>query len=287
MLENNNRQVSIVLPVYNEEANIKETLDKLLNSVKAYNLECEIITVDDGSNDRTVQFIKEYPVKLIQHEYNKGYGAALKTGIRSAKYDIIAISDADGTYPVERIPELVSFINNHDMVVGARSYISLPLIRRPAKWILNKYANYLVRYNIPDINSGMRIFRKDVFDKFRGMLPNGFSFTTTITLALLSNDYRVKYVPIDYFKRGGKSKIRPIRDTVNFFSLVTRVSLYFNPLRVFIPIALLLLFLGFVFLCYDIYMKDITDKTMMTFLWGMQFGVMGLLADMISRLRQD
>jgi len=287
MSEISNKQVSIILPVYNEEANIRETFDKLLISVEAHNLACEIIVVDDGSKDRTVQLIKEYPVKIIQHEYNKGYGAALKTGIRCAQYGIIAISDADGTYPVERIPELVSFINNHDMVVGARSYINLPLVRRPAKWILNKYANYLVHYKIPDLNSGMRVFRKDVFDKFRGMLPNGFSFTTTITLALLSNDYRVKYVPIDYFKRGGKSKIRPIRDTVNFFSLVTRVSLYFNPLRVFIPIALSLLFLGLVFLGHDIYIRNITDKTMMAFLWGMQFGIMGLLADMISHLKQD
>jgi hypothetical protein len=173
------------------------------------------------------------------------------------------------------------------MVVGARNQIELPLIRRPAKWLLNKYANYLVKYQIPDLNSGLRVFKKDVYKKFRGMLPSGFSFTTTITLALLSNDYQIKYLPINYFKRGGKSKIRPIRDTINFFSLVTRVSLYFNPLRVFMPIALLLLTMGVVSLGYDLYQRDITDRTMIVFLWGMQFGVMGLLADMISRLRRD
>jgi len=287
MPENNNKQVSIILPVYNEEANIKETLDKLLNSVKVHSLECEVIVVDDGSQDRTKEVIRQYDVKLIKHEKNRGYGAALKTGIHFAKYDIIAMSDADGTYPVERIPELIKYIDEYDMVVGARSYVKLPLIRRPAKWILNKYANYLVKQRIPDLNSGMRVFRKDMFNKFGGMLPNGFSFTTTITLALLSNDYRVKYIPIDYFKRGGKSKIRPIRDTINFFSLVTRVSLYFNPLRVFMPMALSLLTLGVIFLGYDIYFRNITDRTMIVFLWGMQVGIMGLLADMISRLRQD
>jgi len=115
-------------------------------------------------------------------------------------------------------------------------------------------------------------------------LPNGFSFTTTITLALLSNSYRVKYISINYFERGGKSKIRPIRDTIGFFSLITRTSLYFNPLRVFMPISLSFLTVGFILLAYEIFVaQDITDKTMILFLWGMQFGIMGLLADMISR----
>ncbi len=288
MPENSNKQVSIVLPVYNEEANIKETFDKLLNSVKAHNLECEIIVVDDGSKDRTKEIIKQYDVKLIEHEQNKGYGAALKTGIHFAKYDIIAMSDADGTYPVEQIPGLVKYIDNYDMVVGARNenYAKVNLLRHLVKWFLNKYANYLVKEKIPDLNSGLRVFKKDVYERFRGLLPNGFSFTTTITLALLSNDYRVKYIPIEYFKRGGKSKFKPISDTINFFSLITRTSLYFNPLRVYMPIALLLLCLGIIFLSYDIYMRDVTDKTMMAFLWGIQFAAIGLLADMISRQRR-
>ena len=162
----------------------------------------------------------------------------------------------------------------------------MPLTRRPAKWILRKYANYLVKQKIPDLNSGLRVFKKDIFEKFRSILPSGFSLTSTITLALLSNDYRVKYVPIDYYKRGGKSKIKPIRDTINFFSLITRASLYFNPLRVFVPIALSLLGIGSVLLGYDIFVsQNITDKTIMILLWGMQFGILGLLADMISHRR--
>ena len=281
--ENNKKQVSIIIPVYNEEMRIGEVLGNLLDSIKLWNFECEVIVVDDCSNDKTPEILEKYDVKLIRHEQNKGYGASLKTGIHFSQYDIIAITDADGTYPVDKIPELVNLIDKYDMIVGARKYMNLPLITRPAKWILNKYANYLVKYKIPDLNSGLRVFRKDVYSKFKRFLPNGFSFTTTITLALLSNDYLVKYVPIDYFKRAGKSKIKPIRDTINFFSLITRTSLYFNPLRVFMPVALLLLILGLVSFGYDIYMRDITDKTMMLFLWGMQFGIIGLLADMISR----
>lgn len=286
--KNTKHQVSIVIPAYNEESRIKEVLDSLLNNVKLQDMKYEIIVVDDGSQDKTAEIVKKYDVQLIQHEQNKGYGASLKTGVRHAQYNIIAITDGDGSYPVDRIPELVSFIDEYDMVVGARtgSNVKIPLARRPAKWILNKYANYLVKYKIPDLNSGLRVFRKDIFEKFQNILPSGFSLTSTITLALLSNDYRVKYVPIDYYERGGKSKIKPIRDTINFFSLITRASLYFNPLRIFIPIALLLLGLGAVLLGYDLFiLQNITDKTIMVLLWGMQFGILGFLADIISHRR--
>lgn len=277
------KQISIVIPAYNEESKIGSVLDNLAAVIGE---DGEIIVVDDGSSDGTAEIVKKHNVRLIQNEQNKGYGASLKEGIRRAQHDIIAIADADGTYPIERIPEFADFIGDYDMVVGARigNHVKVPLIRRPAKWILNKYANYLVREKIPDLNSGLRVFKKDVFKKFQNLLPNGFSFTTTITLALLSNSYRVKYISINYFERGGKSKIKPIRDTISFFSLITRTSLYFNPLRVFMPISLSFLTVGFILLAYEIFVaQDITDKTMILFLWGMQFGIMGLLADMISR----
>lgn len=283
---NNKKQVSVVVPAYNEEANIGGTLDVLLLIKNSSEADFEIIVVDDASSDRTVEVVKKYDVKLIQHEHNRGYGASLKTGIHYTQYDIIAITDADSTYPINKIPELVNFIGDYDMVVGARKFVHVPLIRRPAKWILNKYANYLVREKIPDLNSGLRVFKKDIYEKFRGILPPGFSFTTTITLAFLSNDYRVKYTPIDYFKRGGRSKIKPIRDTINFFALVTRASLYFHPLRVYAPISFVLLGIGIILFSRDVYMRDITDKTMMFFLWGIQFGILGFLADMISRQKK-
>ncbi len=286
MHEKTKKQVSIIIPAYNEESRIAQVLDYLLNQVNFGHIEYEVIVVDDGSTDKTVQILEGYDLKIVKHEKNKGYGASLKDGIAQAQYDLIAITDADGTYPVDRIPELIGYMDDYDMAVGARTGkgAQIPLIRKPAKWLLSKYANYLVKENIPDLNSGLRVFKKEIYQKFRNLLPSGFSFTTTITLALLSNDYRVKYIPIKYFKRGGKSKIKPIRDTINFFALVTRTSLYFNPLRVFIPISLALLIVGFILLAYEIFVsRDITDKTMILFLWGMQFGIMALLADMISR----
>ncbi|OGZ34025.1 MAG: hypothetical protein A3I88_02595 [Candidatus Portnoybacteria bacterium RIFCSPLOWO2_12_FULL_39_9] len=282
------RAVSIVIPAYNEESRIGAVLNDLLAMIKSWNIECEIIVVDDGSKDKTAQIAGGFDVQLVQHKQNKGYGASLKTGIRQARYNIIGIADADGTYPVERVPELVRFIGEYDMAVGARvgKNVKMPLFRRPAKWLLNKYANYLVQEKIPDLNSGLRVFKKDVFEKFRSILPNGFSFTTTLTLALLSNDYQVRYIPIDYFERGGKSKIRPFRDTVNFFTLITKTSLYFNPLRVYMPIALSLLGFGAISFGYDIFvLQNITDRTMALFLWGVQLGVIGLLADMMSHRR--
>jgi len=262
-----------VIPAYNEESRIGAVLNDLLAMIKSWNIECEIIVVDDGSKDKTAQIAGGFDVQLVQHKQNKGYGASLKTGIRQARYNIIG---------------MVRFIGEYDMAVGARvgKNVKMPLFRRPAKWLLNKYANYLVQEKIPDLNSGLRVFKKDVFEKFRSILPNGFSFTTTLTLALLSNDYQVRYIPIDYFERGGKSKIRPFRDTVNFFTLITKTSLYFNPLRVYMPIALSLLGFGAISFGYDIFvLQNITDRTMALFLWGVQLGVIGLLADMMSHRR--
>jgi len=288
--EINKKRVSIVMPVYNEEKSIKMSLNKLFNVMQATNLEFEVIVVDDGSKDKTVEMIRGVDVKLIRQEANLGYGAALKAGIEQACYDLIAIIDADGTYPADYLPELISWMDNYDMTVGARigSRVEIPLLRRLPKIILNKYANYLVKRNIPDLNSGMRVFRKDLYKKFRNLLPSGFSFTSTITLALLSNSYLVKYVPIDYYKREGKSKIKPISDTINFFKLVSKITLYFNPLRIFIPLTVTFIVLGFILLCYDIFLADnITDKTILILFLGMQFGLIGILADIIIHQRES
>ena len=152
----------------------------------------------------------------------------------------VVITDSDGTYPNDRIPELAAMMTDWDMVVGARTgdEVRVPLVRRPAKWALNMLANVLVETRIPDLNSGLRVFRREVVLRFLPILPNGFSFTTTITLAMLSEGYRVTFVPIDYYARQGRSKIRPVYDTLNFLQLIVRTVLYFNPLRVFLPLSL-------------------------------------------------
>jgi glycosyltransferase involved in cell wall biosynthesis len=284
--KNGNSKISIIVPAYNEVKGIKSVLDGLLSLDKGY----EIIVVDDGSGDDTAEVVKPFSnVRLIRHEYNLGYGAALKTGIRSATGDIIIITDADGTYPYNQIPVLADIINDSNcaMVVGARNKknVKIPLVRRPAKWCLNRLANYLSGIRIPDLNSGLRAMRRPVVEKFFHLLPDGFSLTTTITLAMLTNGYSVKYISIDYFKREGKSKIHPIKDTLNFIQLIIRTVLYFNPLRVFIPFSVSLVILSFLVLFLSgIFTEKAMDVTFGVILMSAVIVMaIGMLADLIDK----
>jgi glycosyltransferase involved in cell wall biosynthesis len=283
--------MSIVIPVYNEENGLAPVLDELLKTLDelALLIPVEIIIVNDGSKDNTSLALAAYAgkVKILEHPQNRGYGAALKTGIRQALYPWILITDADGTYPNEFIPNVLEHRGIHDMVVGARigERTHIPLIRRPPKWVLRKLASYLSQQNIPDLNSGFRLMRKDLVEKFLNILPNGFSFTTTITLAMLSAGYQVRYVPINYNKREGKSKIRPIADTLNFIKLIVRTVLYFDPLRIFLPIAFFFfissLLVGFGSFIFFEKLMDVT--TVLFFVTSVQVLAMGMLADMLNR----
>lgn len=286
--------VSIIIPAYNEEVSIKDTLEKISLILSEEEINYEIIVVDDGSTDNTKQIIKQFKkVVLLEHLNNQGYGASLKDGIKIAKFPWILITDADGTYPIEEIPNLCKFVPDYDMVVGARIKKSakIPSLRKPAKWFLNKLANYLTHTEIPDLNSGLRIFRKEIALRFMSLFPNGFSFTTTITIASLTNDYKVKYIPIDYFKREGKSTISPIRDFVGFTQLIIRLVLYFRPLNFFIPMSLLLLVFSIVWSTKDLFQYCIGGFwscriglfSAMVFLFAMQILFFGLLADLMIK----
>lgn len=284
--------VSIVIPAYNEAAAIGPTIEAIHQMMVQTHLDGEIIIVDDGSKDGTGDVAAASPhVRLFRHPQNKGYGAALKTGIRQARHDIVLITDADGTYPIDRIPYLVQQMEQHDMVVGARTgeNVQVPLVRRPAKYALTRLANYLSGVEIPDLNSGMRAFKRDIVVGYFRLLPSGFSFTTSITLALLTNDYNVLYVPIDYFKRTGQSKIRPIRDTINFFSLVVRVVLSYRPLRVFVPVAIVFLIISSIKVLYDIQAYDfhIATSTVVMLTLTFQTIVLGLIADLVVSLHKS
>lgn len=284
------RCVTVVIPAYNEENGIAPVLEEIRKTLAQADVTSEIIVVDDGSTDETAGRAKKAGARVIRHEENRGYGAALKTGFRKACNEDVIITDADGTYPSDALLKMLPFSKDNEMVVGARTgeTVHIPLIRRPAKWMLNKLANYLSRYKIPDLNSGLRIIRKSMVEKYIGFLPDGFSFTTTITLALLVGGWRVKYIPIDYRHRTGKSKIRPVRDTLNFVSLIIRTVLYFNPLRIFAPIAVLFITAGgVVFLASWAWLPLILDTTTaILVMTGVQILVLGLLADIIVRQRR-
>jgi len=196
------------------------------------------------------------------------------------------ITDADGTYPNERIPDLVELAASADMVVGARTSanVTYSRLRSIPKWFLKHFAEWLVRRKIPDINSGLRVFRSDTVARFIRILPDTFSFTTTITLAMLTNGYDVHYEPIDYHKRVGKSKIRPIRDTLGIAQLILRTGMYFAPLRVFFPVSLLFGAGFLVSLAFDVFMRsDLTEATLVLLVASTQLGMFALLADMIDK----
>lgn len=283
------KAATIVIPAYDEASGIGQVLDDLFSVMTTSRIEHEVLVIDDGSTDRTAEVAACYPVRLLRHRKNRGYGASLKTGIRHAQHGIIVITDADGTYPSEYIPDLIEKIGEYDMVVGARlgQDAHIPLIRRPAKWFLNMLANYLVGERIPDLNSGLRAFKKDVALNLLAILPSGFSFTTAITLAMLTNDHPVLFVPIKYHKRVGSSKIRPIQDTVNFLFLILRTILLFNPLRVFVPMCLLLFALTGAKIIRDMIVFDyhVATSTVVMTMTALQVALLGLLADLIVRTR--
>ena len=281
-----------MVPAFDEEDGIEGVVSRL--SGLALSVPVEILVVDDGSTDGTVATLERiaprYPkLRVIRHDRNRGYGAALKTGFASARHEVVVITDADGTYPENRIAELLARIDaGAEMAVGARTgpEVEVPLLRRPAKAILRLLASYLAGVRIPDLNSGLRAIRRELVKTYRPILSDGFSFTTTITLSALTNGHRVDWVSIDYKKRQGTSKIRPIRDTLGFTSLIVRTVLYFNPLKVFFPAAFVigLALAGSIYV--DVFVTsppNLSEKTILCFVALIQVLSVGLLADLVDK----
>ena len=281
----NKPDVTIIIPAHNEEEGITD----VINGVKGLNTGYEIIVVDDGSTDNTYKLASETGVKVIRHPYNKGYGAALKTGIRNAETDIVLFMDADMQHKPSDIQKLIQYIGNYDMVVGARTKKSkISLLRRPGKKVLGITANYLAGMKIPDLNSGFRALKKSVAMEFMHILPNTFSFSTTITLALINSGYSVKYVPIEAPERVGTSKIKPFRDGFNFIMLIIRTIVLFNPLKVFLPISIILFFMGFSYLSYELVLHlNVPDSAILLIVSGILIFFFGILADQISSMRRE
>ncbi len=277
--------LSIVIPAYNEINAIKSGIEELQAMIAEHKLDAEIVVVDDGSTDGTYEKALETGVRVIRVDQNMGYGHSLKTGIRQTNSDYVAITDADGTYPADRLPEMLDICRNGDMVVGNRGEAmrNVPLIRKPAKWVLNKLANILAQRRIPDLNSGLRVFRRVSIEKFLGLMPNGFSFSTTSTLCMICSDLQVTYVPITYGKRIGQSKIRPT-DFFRFMLLVVRIIVLFHPLRVFLPVGAILFAMGMAKAIYDLFLFNLSESAIFALLAALVIWSLGLIADMISRL---
>ncbi len=278
------RQVSVIIPAFNEELAVREGILELREMFAATDIEAEIIIVDDGSKDKTAREAKAAGARVIQHRSNRGYGASLKTGIIAASHDVIAITDADGTYPAKYLPEMLKELEHSDMVVGSRTGadVHIPLTRKPAKWFLRVMANYVSNTKIPDLNSGLRVFRRDVAMQYFAILSDQFSFTTTITLAMLCDKYAVSYLPIDYRKRQGKSKIMPW-DAGSFAVLIMRVAMLFRPLRVFLPIALLCITYGIIKAGIDITRDpNISASAIFAFVSALMMVLVGMLGDAVA-----
>lgn len=281
--------VTVVLPVYNEAGHIKAEVDRIRAALDASAYTYEILVVDDGSDDGSADELGRIDgIRLIRFATNRGSGSARKAGTKAARGRVVVWTDADMTYPNERIPELVKELEGHDQVVGARTSEqgTVKLLRVPTKWLIRKLASYLAETPIPDLNSGLRAFRADVARQYLHLLPAGFSCVTTITMAFLANGYSVKYVPIDYSPRAGESKFHWWRDTRRYITQVVRLVLSYNPLRIFLPVGAALFALGAVKVGYDWVNKDfhVTTNTVIVLFAAFQILAIGLLADLVVRL---
>jgi glycosyltransferase involved in cell wall biosynthesis len=281
--------VSVVLPIYNERGHLRTEIERIDAALAASPYSYEIIVVDDGSNDGSSADLETIDgIRLIRHRRNRGSGAARRTGTTAARGRTVVWTDVDMTYPNERIPELVGELHDCDHVVGARTSEegTSRVFRVPAKWFIRWLASYLTETKIADLNSGLRAFRRDVAMQYIHHLPNGFSCVTTLTMSFLANDYEVKYVPIDYFPRAGTSKFHWWRDTKKYLLQVVRMTLSYNPLKVFLPVGLVLLAVGLIKLGYDWVDKDfrLAANTLLILFAAFQAIAVGLLADLIVRV---
>lgn len=281
--------VTVLVPCYNEEDAAAGTIEQL-DAALAPLGDFEILAIEDGSEDDTLAVLRgleqRFPrLRVVEHGRNRGYGAALKTGLRHARSELVAIIDADGTYPIADLPKLVGMMDGQDMVVGARTgeNVQYPLIRKIPKFFLRAWINWIVKQKVPDINSGMRVFRRAMAQKFVRVLPNGFSFTITITISALRNNYRVRFEPIDYFARTGQSKISPIKDTLRFLQIIGRTGMYFAPLRILAPVIALLGLATAASIGYDLYIQDMTEKTLLLMTAFLNMTMFAVLADMIDK----
>ena len=281
--------VTVVLPVYNERGHLRDEVDRIRAALDASELSYEIVAVDDGSDDGSGEELERIGgLRIIRFLDNRGSGTARRVGTAAARGRVVVWTDADMTYPNDRIPELVRELSGYDQIVGARTSEqgTLKMFRVPAKWFIRRLASYLTETPIPDLNSGLRAFRRDVALQYLNQLPAGFSCVTTMTMSFLANGYSVKYTDIDYAARAGRSKFHWWSDTRRYLTQVIRLVLSYNPLRIFLPLTLALALLATGKLVFDLVDKDfrVATNTLLIFFAAFQLLAIGLLADLMVRV---
>jgi glycosyltransferase involved in cell wall biosynthesis len=283
--------LTIIIPCYNEEQGIKNTLTELLFFKTGLNF--RILVINDASEDETPSILQKFKndIDIINHKVNKGYGASLKTGINNCDTKLIAFYDADGQHKPKDLFKMFSAMEDHDMLIGARNKDShQDLIRKPGKWVLGKVANYLTGRRIPDLNSGLRIIQREKINKLLHLFPDGFSFSTTSTIAFMYLSFKVKYIPIKVEKRIGKSTVRQLKHGSSTLLLILRLIVLFNPLKVFLPVSFWMIFFGVVYeLVFGIFLLYPQVKLIAAAFFLILTGILtfffGLIADQISAMR--
>lgn len=278
----NNIKASIVIPAFNEE----ESIHLLITKLKKLDCVSEIIVVDDGSTDETFSVAKKAGASVIRHPYNIGNGAAIKTGAKAAKEDVLLFIDGDSQHPSEAIPELLAYIDQFDMVVGSRDNNATRL-RGIGNFLLKKLAEFLSDHKIMDLTSGFRAVRKEQFMKFYNLYPLKYSYPTTITLAFLVNGLFVKYVPIKGIKKRttGESGISPLRDGFNFLNIIFRMIILFNPTKVFLPTSIVIILLGIIWGARNVILfNSLNASSVISIIIGIFVFLFGLIAQEISYL---
>ncbi len=274
---------SIVLPCKNEGASLKRILPTLIEKYP----QAEIIVVNDGSSDNTQEICEKQKIRLINHPYNMGNGAAVKAGVRSASNDTIVLMDADGQHKPEDIPRLLDKLEQgFDMVVGARdSSGQASLGRLAANTVYNKLASWMVRHKIEDLTSGFRAVRADRFREFLHLLPNGFSYPTTCTIAFFRSGYAVGYLPIKAEKREGKSHIKVVRDGIRFLLIIFKIISLYSPLKIFFPLSVTHFTLGMSYYIYTYTtMGRFTNMSALLFSMAIFIFLIGLISEQITML---
>lgn len=278
--------LTIIIPAYNEEKSIGSVLKNICESSSDF--VAEVIVVDDGSSDKTAQIAEQSGVRVIRHVRNRGYGSALKTGVRAAQTAFVLTMDSDGQHRLEDVRNLWDARRDFDMVVGQRTeLIHSSLWRMPGKWLLALMANYIVRQHIPDLNSGLRLMRREVILRYIHLCPSGFSFSTTITLALFTRGYDITYVPIRIQKRIGKSTVS-LATGFSTIILILRIATLFEPLRIFLPMSFLTAGIGILWgVPYLLFGRGISIGALLALVTALLVFFLGLLCDQISQLRLE